>query len=98
MYAFFSLGFRVAALVCTLAAFNLSTSSTLRAAEPVPKAFIDGTGPGWQAIGEDFFTKVNCDPGTWTWSNGFVRCTGKPIGVIRSKQMVTNLELVVEWR
>jgi hypothetical protein len=35
-----------------------------RAAEPLPQAFIDGTGIGWQAAGEDFFINVNCDPGT----------------------------------
>lgn len=31
-------------------------------------------------------------------TNGMIHCTGQPIGVIRTKQMVTNLELVVEWR
>lgn len=69
-----------------------------RAGEPAPRAFIDGTGPGWHVLGEDFFTNVNCDPGTWTWTNGMARCTGKPVGVIRSKKPVTNLELVAEWR
>lgn len=95
MFTRLSLRFGVAVLGGALMGFTLST---VRGAEPAPKAFVDGTGPGWQAIGEDFFTKVNCDPGTWTWSNGFVRCTGKPIGVIRSKKLVTNLELVVQWR
>jgi len=69
-----------------------------RAVEPAPRAFIDGTGLGWQAVGEDFFINVNCDPVTWTWTNGVTHCTGKPIGVIRSTKLVTNLELVVEWR
>jgi hypothetical protein len=82
------------ALGCIVA---ISTACA-RAAEPLPRAFIDGTGLGWRPGGEDFFTKVNCDPGTWTWTNGMVRCTGKPIGVIRSTKLVTNLELVVEWR
>jgi len=67
-------------------------------AQELPRAFIDGTGLGWQALGEDYFTNVNCAPDTWTWTNGVAHCTGKPVGVIRSKKPVTNLELVVEWR
>jgi hypothetical protein len=63
-----------------------------------PRAFIDATGPGWRALGEQDFTNVNCDPGTWNWSNGMARCTGKPIGVIRSTKIHTNLELVAQWR
>ena len=63
-----------------------------------PKAFIDGTGLGWRALGEADFLNVNCASNTWTWSNGVAHCTGKPVGVIRSHQFVTNLEMVVEWR
>ena len=62
------------------------------------RAFIDGTGPGWRAWGETDFQNVNCASNTWTWSDGIIHCTGKPVGVLRSRQMVTNLELVVEWR
>jgi hypothetical protein len=72
--------------------------SIAQAQDVAPKAFIDGTGLGWQALGETSFLHVNCDPGTWTWSNGFVHCTGKPIGVIRSSVLVTNFELVAQWR
>ena len=52
----------------------------------LPKAFLDGTGPGWRALGEDDFAKVNCDPETWTWKDGVVHCTGRPVGVIRTEQ------------
>lgn len=62
------------------------------------RAFIDGTGLGWREIGAEFFTNVNCDPGTWTWTNGQAHSTGQPVGVIRSTVLVTNLELTVEWR
>jgi Domain of Unknown Function (DUF1080) len=63
-----------------------------------PKATIDGTGPGWRALGEADFTNVNCAPDTWTWKNGEAHCTGQPVGVIRSQKTVTNFELVAEWR
>ena len=65
---------------------------------PTPKAFIDGTGPGWRTLGAADFTNVNCASNTWTWKDAGVYCTGEPIGVIRSTQPVTNLEMVVEWR
>jgi hypothetical protein len=64
----------------------------------LPKAFIDGNGPGWVALGESDFAAVNCDPETWTWSEGVIHCTGRPVGVIRSARTYTNFELVVQWR
>ena len=63
-----------------------------------PKATIDGTGLGWRALGEVDFTAVNCPSNTFTWHTNGVNCTGQPVGVIRSKQSFTNLEMVAEWR
>jgi len=65
----------------------------------VKKAFIDGEGPGWKTLKGDDFVNVNCNPDTWTWSvEGYVHCTGQPVGVTRMKEPVTNFELVLEWR
>jgi hypothetical protein len=58
----------------------------------------EGSGPGWRDLTGADFDNVNCSPDTWTWKNGTVRCTGKPIGVIRTKKPLTNLELSAEWR
>jgi hypothetical protein len=66
--------------------------------KPAPKAFIDGEGPGWVALGETDFQNINCDPETWTWKDGEVHCTGKPVGVTRSVKQYTNFELVAQWR
>jgi hypothetical protein len=64
-----------------------------------PKAFVDGTGPGFKALTGDDFTRANCNEDTWKFhSDGLITCTGNPVGVIRSKKQYTNLELVVEWR
>jgi hypothetical protein len=63
-----------------------------------PRAFIDGTGPGWRELGQDDFARVNLDPDTWTWKDGVAHCTGQPIGVTRTKDPVTNFELVAQWR
>jgi hypothetical protein len=68
------------------------------AASSARKAIIDGTGPGWRTLGEADFVNVNTDPDTWTWKDGGVHCTGKPVGVTRSQKPVTNFELVAEWR
>ena len=68
--------------------------------EPVqpPKAFIDGQGPGWKSLSGEDFTNVNCNPDTWAWEGGHAYCTGKPIGVIRTKKMFKNFELVAQWQ
>lgn len=66
---------------------------------PTPRAAIDGTEPGWKALGALDFARVNCDDDTWTFGDdGVIHCTGQPVGVIRSVEPYKNLELVVEWR
>jgi hypothetical protein len=64
----------------------------------LPRASIDGTGPGWRELGEADFVNVNCDPETWSWKDGVIHCTGTPTGVARTVKPVTNFELVVQWR
>ena len=59
---------------------------------------LDGSGPGWRDLGQADFENVNCDPGTWTWQDGSVHCTGTPVGVIRTKQQFINFELATDWR
>src|SRR5688500_9353994 len=67
-------------------------------AQDAPRAFIDGVGPGWRTLGESDFAGVNGNPDTWTWKDGVLLCSGQPIGVMRTRQKFTNVELVVEWR
>lgn len=55
-------------------------------------------GTGWRDLGEDDFERVNCDADTWRWKDGVVHCTGTPVGVIRTKRSLQNLELSLEWR
>ena len=59
---------------------------------------IDTTGPGWVELGKDDFQRANCDEETWTWDGPLVHCTGKPVGVLRSKKKYRNLEFVGWWR
>ena len=66
--------------------------------EGVSEAIIDGEGPGWRALGEADFAAVNCDPDTWSFDGDLIRCTGTPVGVIRTKEPLSNFELVTRWR
>jgi hypothetical protein len=77
--------------------FCIFVSCAIDAVE-LPNATINGEGSGWKAWGAADFANVNCEEHTWTWKDGVAHCTGKPIGVIRSVEPLTNFELVVTWR
>jgi hypothetical protein len=80
--------------------FSLAASA-LAADKPSsrPKAFIDGTGPGWKSLGEKDFVNVNGDKDTWSWKkDGTLYCKGTPVGVLRTKNQVTNFEMSIEWK
>jgi hypothetical protein len=82
--------------VLTLSQPGLFTQTDLQ--PPPPRAFVDGNEPGWKSLGEADFINVNCDPDTWTWKGGLVFCTGKPVGVARTRKQLVNFELVAQWR
>ena len=89
----------ISRLACDFSAARRSVQCLGLGQEPsLPRAFVDGTGPGWRALGQEDFANVNCYPDTWTWKNDLLSCTGQPIGVMRTQQLFTNFELVVEWR
>ena len=58
----------------------------------------DLAAPGWRDLGAGDFTNVNTNPDTWAWSADGVKCTGQPVGVIRTKEPVTDCEMSLEWR
>jgi hypothetical protein len=84
-------------IVVTVTATTISRAEDGNSAA-IPRAFIDGAGPDWRALGEDDFVNVNLDDDTWTWDADGAHCTGKPVGVIRSVKPYTNFELVAEWQ
>ncbi len=63
-----------------------------------PRAWIDDSGPDWKALTFDDFVNVNGDKDTWTGKDGDIHCTGKPVGVCRTKKRVGNFELTAQWR
>jgi hypothetical protein len=85
---------------CVVVGLVVSSEVSLRAEDPVdlPKASIDGNGPGWVELGEKDFVTVNGDPDTWVWKDGVAHCKGTPVGVARTQKQYTNFELVCQWR
>ncbi len=83
-----SLRFRISLLVF-LSPFSLT-------AEPI-KPVIDATQPGWRAMTQEDFTKVNSAADTWTWKDDLIICSGQPVSVMRTQKTYRNFELVVEW-
>jgi len=91
-------------LLILLVCLGTAVSGKMTAADDdkaaaVTKACIDGTGPGWKPLGQKAFVNVNCADDTWQWKkNGVLFCTGRPVGVLRTKTPYTNFELVLQWR
>ena len=73
------------------------TASTTSNTAAAVRAFIDDEGPGWRSLTAADFTKVNSAEDTWSWKNGVLHCTGKPVSVMRTTKEFGNFELVVEW-
>jgi hypothetical protein len=76
----------------------MTSFGLVKADDPPPKAFIDGSELGFRELDGDDFENVNCNEDTWAWDGGAVACTGEPVGVVRSQQTFTNFELVAQWR
>jgi len=71
-------------------AAKLSTSTAVR-------AFMDDTAPGWRNLEKQDFARVNSAEDTWTWKADGLHCTGQPVSVLRTVNVFTNFEMVVEW-
>lgn len=89
----------------TFAAVMLAALTTIPAAAQetpapgeMPRAFVDGTGPGWRTLTESDFADVNGRPDTWEWNGELLRTTGEPAGVYRTEQVFRNFEMVIEWQ
>lgn len=46
----------------------------------------------------DGFVDMNTSEDTWWVENGILKCTGKPIGVMRTEKQYENFILDIEWR
>jgi hypothetical protein len=69
----------------------------------LPKILLSGNNlPQWADLfnGKDLsgWVDVNTSPETWWVEDGLLKCSGKPIGVMRSEKQYENFLLHVEWR
>ncbi len=67
-------------------------------ATPALVADADGFSPLFNGTDLSGWVNVNCAPGTWTWRDGMVVCSGKPTGVMRTERMYQDFELEIDWR
>jgi len=69
-----------------------------RAVADEPTVFVGGEATGWRDLRFDEFVAANGEADTWASADGVITCTGEPVGVLRSREEFTNLELSLEWR
>jgi hypothetical protein len=75
---------------------SISAQDTMTAITPVNKIELFN---GKDFTGWTFCMRSNVNPAlTWTVTNGFIHCTGKPTGYLRTVQAYSNYVLTVEWR
>lgn len=88
-------------LLLTLSVLGcLTMLSPAVADEDIPAApeLVEGKGEGWVTLGEKDFANVNTAEDTWTWKDGLLHCTGRPVGVMKTTKKYKNFEMVVEWK
>ena len=55
-----------------------------------------GKDDGWQRLVEGDFENVNGEADTWSWKDGVLACTGRPVGVTRFHKPLENFELSLQ--
>lgn len=58
----------------------------------------DGFKPLFNGKNFDGWVRTNTPESTWSFKDGMLICTGKPIGEIRTERMYQNFIMEVEWR
>lgn len=89
--------------ICAIVALGLTIAFSILPAgakdpQQTTSAAIDSSRSDWKDLTENDFEKVNCEADTWKWKDGTIYCTGKPVGVTKSKKTYTNFEMTLEWR
>ncbi|MEZ6138629.1 MAG: DUF1080 domain-containing protein [Pirellulaceae bacterium] len=87
--------------VCFLLLCSLCSIVKTVAAQEAQRTPAEATSD-WQPMfnGRDLseWELVNTPAETWSFQDGMLICSGKPIGEIRTKRMYQNFEMEIEWR
>jgi hypothetical protein len=75
----------------------ITTGSTLQAQAPSIQ-ITPSQETGWQQLSEPDFVRVNGDDKTLVWDGTVAYGSGLPIGVTRTKDIIENFELLIQWR
>lgn len=77
----------------------LALLAFIPAAAPAQQADADGFRPLFNGRDLTGWVVVNTAPSTWSFNeDGYLVCSGKPIGEIRTERMYQNFILELEWR
>ena len=84
-------------LVCVPSIGVAQDASPVASDNVIVRAMVDDASPGWRSLESGDFINVNGEEDTWSWVDGTLHCTGKPVSVLRTTKEFKNFELVVEW-
>ena len=71
---------RTIARLSLIVSMSITGLGLVKAADPSPKAFIDGSELGFRELDGDDFENVNCNEDTWTWDGRRRRLHGRAGG------------------
>lgn len=81
-----------------IALLTLAAVSSMFAVESVAAEKESGFRPLLNGKNLDGWVRTNTPESTWTFNDGMLICTGKPIGELRTERMYQNFIMEVEWR
>lgn len=58
----------------------------------------EGFAPMFNGTDLSGWKRINTHPSTWKFEDGVLKCTGKPIGELRTERMYQNFIMELEWR
>lgn len=78
--------------------FDRETGAPLKNRKRPRQEKFDGFEPMFNDVDLTGWKRINTHLTTWTMADGILKCSGKPIGEIRTERMYQNFIMELEWR
>lgn len=78
--------------------FDRETGAPLENRKRPRQGKFDGFEPMFNGVDLTGWKRINTHPTTWKMVDGVLKCTGKPIGELRTERMYQNFIMELEWR
>jgi hypothetical protein len=85
-------------MIATRTCFATLAVLTLLSASLPAEDKDDGFKPLFNGKNLDGWVRTNTPESTWSFKDGLLICTGKPIGELRTEKMYQNFIMEIEWR